>query len=312
MEPVVGCPERKGWLVMKNRVSVFLDDDVALRDPEDWLLTADYNARLRGRDGERFDSFAKRVRDALVDILPEVDELRIQAADEPGRSPRVEARTPDGWVSLRRLGFGYQSQIAWLVDLASRMIERYPNSPDPLAEPAVVLVDEIDLHMHPRWQRQIVSDLTALFPKTQFIVTSHSPLMVQAAADANIVLLRREGDHVVIDNHPEVLRNWRVDQILTSELFGLESARPPQIEEPLKERRQILAKARLSARDRRRLGESRPGTASCRRARAPRTARDGACCVGLPPSSPATHDPDQEARAAAAHPSRTRPADDRG
>jgi hypothetical protein len=76
---------------------------------------------------------------------------------------------------------------------------------------------------------------------------------VQAAADANIVLLRREGDHVVIDNHPEVLRNWRVDQILTSELFGLESARPPQIEEPLKERRQLLAKPRLTARDRSRL-----------------------------------------------------------
>ena len=79
--------------------------------------------------------------------------------------------------------------------------------------------------------------------------------MVQAAGDANFALLRREGDHVVIDNDPEVLRNWRVDQILTSELFGLESARPPQIEEPLKERREILAKPKLTARDRKRLGE---------------------------------------------------------
>jgi DNA-binding NtrC family response regulator len=64
------------------------------------------------------------VRDALVDFLPEVSEVRIQAADEPGSAPRVEARTPDGWVALRHLGFGYQSQIAWLVDLASRMFER--------------------------------------------------------------------------------------------------------------------------------------------------------------------------------------------
>ena len=191
----------------------------------------------------------------MVEFLPEVAETRIQPADEPGGSPRVEAKTPDGWVPLRQLGFGYQSQIAWLVDLASRMFERYPDSSDPLAEPAVVLVDEIDLHMHPRWQRQIIDISSSRFPRTQFIVTAHSPLIVQAAGDANIVLLRREGDHVVIDNDPEVLRNWRVDQILTSELFGLESARPPQIEEPLKERREILAKPKLTARDRKRLGE---------------------------------------------------------
>jgi energy-coupling factor transporter ATP-binding protein EcfA2 len=248
-------PQRKGLSGDDERIGFFLDDDVTLRDPEDWLLSADYNARLRGPDAERFDTFAKRVRDALVDILPEVAEIRIQSADEPGGSPRVEARTPDGWVPLRHLGFGYQSQIAWLVDFASRMFERYPDSPDPLSEPAVVLVDEIDLHMHPRWQRQIVGDLTALFPNTQFIVTSHSPLMVQAAGDANFALLRREGDHVVIDNDPEVLRNWRVDQILTSELFGLESARPPQIEEPLKERREILSKAKLTKADEKRLAE---------------------------------------------------------
>jgi ABC-type glutathione transport system ATPase component len=153
-------------------------------------------------------------------------------------------------VPLRRLGFGYQSQIAWLVDFASRMFESYPDSPNPLAEPAVVLVDEIDLHMHPRWQRQVIGRLTELCPNTQFIVTAHSPLVVQAAAEANIVLLRREGDHVVIDNDPEVLRNWRVDQILTSELFGLDSARPPQVEAQLKERRALLAKPKLTSRDR--------------------------------------------------------------
>lgn len=197
--------------------------------------------------------FAERVQEALINILPEVAEIRIQPSDEPGGSPRVEARTPDGWVALRRLGFGYQSQIAWMVDFASRMFERYPDSPDPLAEPAVVLVDEIDLHMHPRWQRQIIGYLTERCPNTQFIVTAHSPLVVQAAAGANIVLLRREGDHVVIDNDPEVMENWRVDQILTSELFGVESARPPKIEPQLKERRALLAKSRLSRQDQERL-----------------------------------------------------------
>jgi energy-coupling factor transporter ATP-binding protein EcfA2 len=246
-------PQGESLAEYDDRVGIFLDDDVALRNPENWLLKADYNARLHGPDAERFATFAERVRSALASILPEVAEIEIRAAEEPGGSPRVEAKTPDGWVPLRRLGFGYQSQIAWLCDFASRMFERYPDSSDPLAEPAVVLVDEIDLHMHPRWQRQAIGYLTELCPNTQFIATAHSPLVVQAAADANIVLLRREGDHVVIDNDPEVMRNWRVDQILTSELFGLESARPPQIEAPLKERRALLAKAKLTSRDRARL-----------------------------------------------------------
>jgi len=139
------------------------------------------------------------------------------------------------------------------VDFASRMFVRYPASENPLAEPAIVLVDEIDLHLHPRWQRSIMSYLSNLFPNTQFVATAHSPLVVQAATDANIVVLRREGDHVVIDNDPAIVRNWRVDQILTSELFGLESARPPQLDGLLRERERILGKSKLTKKDEARL-----------------------------------------------------------
>ncbi len=156
---------------------------------------------------------------------------------------------------MRSLSLGYRTLIAWMVDLASRLFERYPDSPNPLAEPAVVLVDEIDLHLHPKWQRQLIGYLTERFPNTQFIVTAHSPLVVQSATDANIVVLRREGDHVVIDNDVESIRGWRVDQILTSDLFGLETARPPQIEELLKERTALLSKPRLTTKDKARLRE---------------------------------------------------------
>lgn len=142
-----------------------------------------------------------------------------------------------------------------MVDFASRMFDLYPDSKNPLAEPAVVLVDEIDLHLHPSWQRKLMSYLSERFPNTQFIATAHSPLVVQAATDANIVLLRREGDHVVIDNDPQVIKGWRVDQILTSELFGLESARPPEYDTALAERKKILSKSKLTKKDRQRLKE---------------------------------------------------------
>ncbi|HEX2094238.1 MAG TPA: AAA family ATPase [Longimicrobiaceae bacterium] len=158
-------------------------------------------------------------------------------------------------MRIQDLSLGYRALMAWVVDLAYRLFERYPDSPNPLAEPAIVLVDEIDLHLHPRWQRTIMSYLTERFPNTQFIVTAHSPLIVQAAQDANIVLLRREGDHVVIDNDVEAIRNWRIDQVLTSDLFGLETARPPELDELIREHNRILGKSRLTKKDERRLKE---------------------------------------------------------
>jgi predicted ATP-binding protein involved in virulence len=135
------------------------------------------------------------------------------------------------------------------------MVELYPDSPDPVAEPAFVAVDEIDLHLHPIWQRKLMGYLTERFPNTQFVATAHSPLVVQAAADANLAVLRREGDHVVIDNDVDNIRNWRVDQILTSDLFGLPSARPPQIDGLLEERTRLLTKAKLTPADERRVKE---------------------------------------------------------
>ena len=66
------------------------------------------------------------------------------------------------------------------------------------------------------------------------------------ATGANIVLLKREGDHVIIENNPETIRGWRIDQILTSDLFGLETARPPELEIPLLRRRELLTKPRLT------------------------------------------------------------------
>ena len=79
------------------------------------------------------------------------------------------------------------------------------------------------------------------------------PLIVQSAPDANIVVLRREGDHVIIDNDVDAIRGWRVDQILTSDLFNLTSARPPQFDALLEERTRLLSKARLTKKDQKRL-----------------------------------------------------------
>jgi energy-coupling factor transporter ATP-binding protein EcfA2 len=232
----------------ENSASLF-SDRALLINAEEWLLQTDYAMRsTSGKSRQRLEKQLNQIKEVLKRILPDVAEVRIAPPDETRSHPRAEFLTPYGWVGLPSLGLGYRTAIAWMVDLAVRLFRRYPDSEDPLAEPAIVLVDEIDLHLHPRWQRMIMSFLAERFPNTQFIVTAHSPLVVQAAAAANIVLLRREGDRVVIDNDPEVVDNWRVDQVLTS-VFELPSARAVDLEPLLLRRQKLLAQARLSKAD---------------------------------------------------------------
>ncbi|HVC93268.1 MAG TPA: AAA family ATPase [Pirellulales bacterium] len=251
-----GAARRTGTLPLsdgdlEDTTASLFSDSAELRSAEEWLAQLDWAASKTSVVQKRQKSTFEDVRKLLVQILPDVNDIRIAAPTETRPLPRVEFETPFGWTPLRSLGFGYQSLITWMVDFASHMVELYPDSHDPLAEPAVVLVDEIDLHLHATWQRDLMAYLTKRFPNTQFIVTAHSPLIVQAAAevDANIALLRREGDHVVIDNDIEAVRGWRVDQVLTSDLFGLPSARPPALDGIIKRREEILLKPRVSKAD---------------------------------------------------------------
>lgn len=229
-------------------------ESVGLTDPAE-LFSQTYLVTTLGEDEEskqRAREKLERLRRALVDVLPDVADVTIEV--EKGR-PVVLFETNYGRVRSSQLSSGYRAMAAWVGDLVGRMFDAYPDSEDPLAEPAVVLVDEFDLHMHPRWQRESVAFLTRRFPATQFIVTAHSPLVVQSAPEVNIALLRREGDHVVIDNDPAAVSTWRIDQILTSELFGLESARSEDVQALLDEHARLLAKRDLSADEQERLAE---------------------------------------------------------
>ncbi|HEV7668539.1 MAG TPA: AAA family ATPase [Thermoanaerobaculia bacterium] len=229
---------------MSDPTASLFSDYVNLVDAEEWLLVEDY-ARTREISEPQAELRLERVKAILIDLLPDVSALRVaQRKSRPGERirPAIEVLTPYGWVSLSDLSLGYRTMIAWTVDFASRLFELYPDSPNPLAEPAVVLVDEVDLHLHPKWQRQLRSHLTERFPRTQFVVTAHSPLVVQASENENLVVLRREGDHVVIDNDVETVRGWRIDQVLTSDLFGLETARPPEYDGVISRRNELLTR----------------------------------------------------------------------
>lgn len=233
------------------------DETVLLTNPEEWLLRSHYESLIESESQEKRTQKLSKIKETLIQILPDISEIKFGEKNTNNKfQPIVEFKTPYGWVEAKDLSLGYRTSMAWMVDFASRMFDLYPDSENPLAEPAVVLIDEIDLHLHPKWQRDLLDWLSNLFPNTQFIVTTHSPLIVQAAAarDANFAVCRREGDHVVIDQSVDAVRGWRADQILSSDLFDVPK-RDSELEKWLKEKETILSKPKLTKKDEIRLAE---------------------------------------------------------
>lgn len=240
-------------VVSENLANSELEDPVSssrlsqvteLYDAEEILLKLDH-AALKDESGNAAITL-RRFKSILAAVLPGrfgPDQIEIFAPKVSATSAGltgVHVHTFSGLVPIGKLSLGYQTMIAWTVDLAWRLLQVYPESENPLAEPAVVMVDEIDLHLHPKWQRIIIERLTNLFPATQFIATAHSPLIVQAAAAANLTVLQQEEDHITITKDPVSIRGWRVDQILTSEYFGVQSARDEKVEALINERYSLL------------------------------------------------------------------------
>ena len=222
-----------------------LSRSTELCDVEEILMGLDYAAKAdpAGREVSILEIFKQ----AIKSILPSDQEGEVIDIHPPdvldiGRPGGVYVNTFTGPVPMSALSLGHRTTAGWVMDLAWRFINRYRESPRPLEEPAVVLIDEIDLHLHPRWQREIIKQLSALFPATQFIATSHSPLIVQVADTANLVLLQKRDGDVEIVQDKAVPRNLRVDQILNS-LFGVHGSRNEHIERLFAQRAELTDKA---------------------------------------------------------------------
>ena len=112
---------------------------------------------------------------AVAQFLPEYDNLRVEGDDEP----RLVLDRKGVALEVTQLSDGERGALGLVLDLARRLSIANPSVDDPLAKAeAVILIDEIDLHLHPKWQRRIVGNLTATFPRCQFIATTHSPQVI--------------------------------------------------------------------------------------------------------------------------------------
>lgn len=115
----------------------------------------------------------RAVRDALSRFLPGFSDWRIQ------RSPlRMEVRKCSQILQVDQLSDGEKNLITLVGDLARRLSLANPGANDPLSGDGIVLIDEVELHLHPAWQATVLPLLIETFPNVQFIVSTHSPLIL--------------------------------------------------------------------------------------------------------------------------------------
>jgi hypothetical protein len=155
---------------------------------------------------------------------------------------------------------GYRSALALLADIVRHLInaygidgltERGADGKLRIAKGGVVMIDEIDAHLHPEWQREIGFWLKSHFPKVQFLVTTHSPIICQAADENGLFVLPEPGGEdkpraLTADEYKKVISS-RPDTILLTPAFGLQNTRSPRAVEGRAEYAKLMAKQRAGA-----------------------------------------------------------------
>ena len=120
-------------------------------------------------------------------------------------------------IPVRQLSDGERGSLALVLDLTRRLAQANPNFTDPASEAeGVVLIDELDLHLHPKWQRQIVHNLTEAFPLCQFIATTHSPQVV-ASVEPDQVLLLAPNEIIHPDRSLGMDSNWILRHLMEAD-----------------------------------------------------------------------------------------------
>lgn len=155
-------------------------------------------------------------------VLREEDSI---GRDEEGRL-FVRAHGRD--TPLDQLSDGYRSLMAMVLDVMRGMLEEWGDLENARG---LVLIDEIETHLHPRWKLRVVSALRRAMPNVQFIATTHDPLCLRGMRGGEVQVLVRDDYQQVqaLAGLPDV-RGLRAEQLLTSDYFGLSSTADPDVE----------------------------------------------------------------------------------
>ncbi|MBX8554190.1 AAA family ATPase [Pseudomonas cichorii] len=129
------------------------------------------------------------VRSAITAFMPDFKNLRVR------RKPHVHmvVNKQGEILDVLQLSQGEKSLMALVGDIARRLAMLNPALENPLHGNGIVLIDEVDLHLHPKWQRSLIEKFTATFPNCQFLLTTHSPLVISDSKDV-LVYVMNDGE----------------------------------------------------------------------------------------------------------------------
>jgi hypothetical protein len=203
------------------------EPDPRLDDVKQWIINLDY-WKSKGGSGRSL-AYCERIQWKLFEVIKKLTGgLKIDFERIDPKTWEVLVTTDDGVVPLDAVSQGTASVIGWSGVLVQRLFNIYGDADNPMQQNAIVVLDEIDAHMHPLWQQSLVRDLTDLFPNVQFIATTHSPLVTLTSEPGTTLLVQRTGpnhNQIVVQRSELDVRRWRADQVLTT-LFGLRSSNP--------------------------------------------------------------------------------------
>jgi uncharacterized protein (TIGR02646 family) len=206
---------------VEKKISNLLDPVRPVVDANRWI------AQLKSQE---FGTAALALKD-LLDIPLETN-LSVQAR-------RVLIPLHGGMQPLDELSAGYESILAAVADIMAGVLRTVR---DLRKAAGIVLIDEIDAHLHPRWKLRIVKALRKTFSSIQFVVTTHEPLCLRGVKEHEVALLKRDGDEVAYLTELPSPSELRIDQLLTSELFGLYTALDPDVDAKFQAYYALLAK----------------------------------------------------------------------
>lgn len=164
-----------------------LDSAIDTKGIVNWVLSMDYAEYQKKSEIKEYKTF----RELVAKFMQEMDEL----PDSPKLHYSTTLsdlvyETKTGIYKISQLSAGYQSVLWMVMDLAYRSVTLNPSinmAETPIT--GIVLIDEIDMHLHPKWQWKIIDALTRTFPSVQFIAATHSPIVISSCKNANIILI---------------------------------------------------------------------------------------------------------------------------
>lgn len=187
-----------------------LDEKVDFKSAFNWIYTFDKELSK----GHEFEGTDTAFLAALKEAIPALKEIDIDRKNNELAAKVKMAKDPEPyWLTYDMMSDGFRAMINIVAEIAYRCIELngFLGRNAVKQTPGIVMIDEVDLYLHPRWQRHILADLQAAFPLIQFIVTTHSPFIVQSVTGRNIITL----DGTKGNNDPNMRS---IEEIVVSEM----------------------------------------------------------------------------------------------